>query len=138
MWHQIKLCGILLDQHSVLSGTFITLKETHVMAYHLMILVGKVILIKRKESATLVDKSIFVRNTTLTFISLIYIRLYTLFWNVRMDNLSKKVPSGTGALKQTRRLQRRSLRLPTRSKSTQTGHLCTTAQVGTDPRHFRM
>ena len=38
----------------------------------------------------------------------------------------------------TRRLQRRSLRLPTRSKSTQTGHLYTTAQAGTDPRHFRM
>ena len=39
---------------------------------------------------------------------------------------------------QTRRLQRCSLRLPTRSKSTQTGHLYTTAQAGTDPRHFRM
>ena len=38
----------------------------------------------------------------------------------------------------TRRLQGRSLRLPTRSKSTQTGHLYTTAQAGTDPRHFRM
>ena len=25
-----------------------------------------------------------------------------LFWNVHMDNLSKKVPSGTGALKQIR------------------------------------
>ena len=55
-----------------------------------------------KESETLVDKSIFVRNTTLTFISLIYIYLYTLFWNVHMDNLSKKVPSGTGALKHIR------------------------------------
>ena len=31
-----------------------------------------------------------------------------------------------------RRLQRRSLRLPTRSKSTQTGHLRTTAHAGTD------
>ena len=31
------------------------------------------------------------------------------------------------------RLQRRSLRLPTRSKSAQTGHLCTTAQAGADP-----
>ena len=30
----------------------------------------------------------------------------------------------------TRRLQRRSLRLPTRSKSAQTGHLCTTVQAG--------
>ena len=39
---------------------------------------------------------------------------------------------------QTRCLQRCSLRLPTRSKSTQTGHLYTTAQAGTDPRHFRM
>ena len=38
----------------------------------------------------------------------------------------------------TRHLQRRSLRLPTTSKSAQTGHLCTTAQAGTDPRHFRM
>ena len=35
--------------------------------------------------------------------------------------------------KRTRRLQRRSLRLPTRSKSAQTGHLCTTAQAGADP-----
>ena len=35
--------------------------------------------------------------------------------------------------RQTRRLQRRSLRLPTRSKSAQTGHLCTTAQAGADP-----
>ena len=33
----------------------------------------------------------------------------------------------------TRRLQSRSLRLPTRSKSAQTGHLCTTAQAGADP-----
>ena len=38
----------------------------------------------------------------------------------------------------TRRLLRRSLRLPTRSKSTQTRHLYTTAQAETDPRHFRM
>ena len=30
----------------------------------------------------------------------------------------------------TRRLQRRSLRLPTKSKWAQTGHLCTTAQAG--------
>ena len=30
----------------------------------------------------------------------------------------------------TRRLQRRSLRLPTGSKSAQTGHLCITAQAG--------
>ena len=37
---------------------------------------------------------------------------------------------------QTRRLQRRSLRLPTRSKSAQTGHLCTTAQAGADPGIF--
>ena len=36
----------------------------------------------------------------------------------------------------TRRLQRRSLRLPTRSKSAQTGHLCTTAQAGADPGVF--
>ena len=36
----------------------------------------------------------------------------------------------------TRRLQRRSLRLPTRSKSAQTGHLCTTAQAGGDPGIF--
>ena len=36
----------------------------------------------------------------------------------------------------TRRLQRRSLRLPTRSKSAQTGHLCTTVQAGTDPGIF--
>ena len=36
----------------------------------------------------------------------------------------------------TRRLQRRSLRLPTRSKSAQTGHLCTTAQAGADPGIF--
>ena len=36
----------------------------------------------------------------------------------------------------TRRRQRRSLRLPTRSKSTQTGHLYTTAQAGTDPGIF--
>ena len=36
----------------------------------------------------------------------------------------------------TRRLQRRSLRLPTRSKSAQTGHLCTTAQAGADPDIF--
>ena len=34
---------------------------------------------------------------------------------------------------ETRRLQRRSLRLQTRSKSAQTGHLCTTAQAGADP-----
>ena len=34
----------------------------------------------------------------------------------------------------TRRLQRRSLRLP-RSKSAQTGHLCT-AQAGVDPEIF--
>ena len=41
-------------------------------------------------------------------------------------------------LKLTRRLQRRSLRLPTRSKSAQTGHLCTTAtaQAGADPGIF--
>ena len=39
-------------------------------------------------------------------------------------------------LKKTRRLQRRSLRLPTRSKSAQTGHLCTTAQAGADPGIF--
>ena len=38
--------------------------------------------------------------------------------------------------RQTRRLQRRSLRLPTRSKSAQTGHLCTTAQAGADPGIF--
>ena len=36
----------------------------------------------------------------------------------------------------TRRLHRRSLRLPTRSKSAQTGHLCTTAQAGADPGIF--
>ena len=36
----------------------------------------------------------------------------------------------------TRRLQRRSLRLPTTSKSAQTGHLCTTAQAGADPGIF--
>ena len=36
----------------------------------------------------------------------------------------------------TRRLQRRSLRLPTRSKSAQNGHLCTTAQAGADPCIF--
>ena len=36
----------------------------------------------------------------------------------------------------TRRLQRRSLRLPTRGKSAQTGHLCTTAQTGVDPGIF--
>ena len=36
----------------------------------------------------------------------------------------------------TRRLQRRSLRLPTRSKSAQTGHLCTTVQAGADPGIF--
>ena len=36
----------------------------------------------------------------------------------------------------TRRLQRRSLRLPTRSKSAQTGHLCTTAQARADPGIF--
>ena len=36
----------------------------------------------------------------------------------------------------TRRLQRRSLRLPTRSKSAQTGHLCTTTQAGADPGIF--
>ena len=36
----------------------------------------------------------------------------------------------------TRRLQRRSLRLPTRSKSAQTGLLCTTAQAGADPGIF--
>ena len=36
----------------------------------------------------------------------------------------------------TRRLRRRSLRLPTRSKSAQTGHLCTTAQAGADPGIF--
>ena len=36
----------------------------------------------------------------------------------------------------TRRLQRRSLRLPTRSKSAQTGHMCTTAQAGADPGIF--
>ena len=36
----------------------------------------------------------------------------------------------------TRRLQRRSLRLPTRSKSVQTGHLCTTVQAGADPGIF--
>ena len=36
----------------------------------------------------------------------------------------------------TRRLQRRSLRLPTRSKTAQTGHLCTTAQAGADPGIF--
>ena len=36
----------------------------------------------------------------------------------------------------TRRLQRRSLRLPTRSKSAQTGHLYTTAQAGADPGIF--
>ena len=36
----------------------------------------------------------------------------------------------------TRRLQRRSLRLPTRSKSAQTEHLCTTAQVEADPGIF--
>ena len=39
-------------------------------------------------------------------------------------------------LMSTRRLQRRSLRLPTRSKSAQTGHLCTTAQAGADPGIF--
>ena len=33
-------------------------------------------------------------------------------------------------IKKTRRLQRRSLRLPTKSESAQTGHLCTTAQAG--------
>ena len=37
---------------------------------------------------------------------------------------------------ETRRLQRRSLRLPTRSKSVQTGYLCTTAQAGADPGIF--
>ena len=37
---------------------------------------------------------------------------------------------------ETRRLQRRSLRLPTRSKSAQTGHLCTTVQAGADPGIF--
>ena len=37
---------------------------------------------------------------------------------------------------ETRRLQRRSLRLPTRSKSARTGHLCTTAQAGADPGFF--
>ena len=36
----------------------------------------------------------------------------------------------------TRRLRRRSLHLPTRSKSAQTGHLCTTAQAGADPGIF--
>ena len=40
------------------------------------------------------------------------------------------------SLHQTRRLQRRSLRLPTRCKSAQTGHLCTTAQAGADPGIF--
>ena len=39
-------------------------------------------------------------------------------------------------IRNTRRLQRRSLRLPTRSKSEQTGHLCTTAQAGADPGIF--
>ena len=36
----------------------------------------------------------------------------------------------------TRRLQRPSIRLPTRSKSAQTGHLCTTAQAGADQGIF--
>ena len=39
-------------------------------------------------------------------------------------------------MKKTRRLQRRSLRLPTRSKSAQTGHLCTTVQARADPGIF--
>ena len=36
----------------------------------------------------------------------------------------------------TRRLQKRLLRLPSRSKSAQTGHLCTMAQAGVDPGIF--
>ena len=46
-------------------------------------------------------------------------------------------PAGEGCMPEisnTRRLQRRSLRLPTRSKSAQTGHLCSApAQAGADP-----
>ena len=48
----------------------------------------------------------------------------------------EKGVSGRPKHSKTRRLQRRSLRLPTRSKSAQAGHLCTTAQAGADPGIF--
>ena len=48
-------------------------------------------------------------------------------------NTHERQPNFRHGKKKTRRLQRRSLRLPTRSKSAQTGHLCTTAQAGADP-----
>ena len=51
-------------------------------------------------------------------------------------NLGRPGSGEGGDLNKTRRLQRRSLRLPTRSKSAQTGHLCTTAQAGADPGIF--
>ena len=65
---------------------------------------------------------------------------YPAYCQIKEKCKSQRIFQTTGLYNgiETRRLQRRSLRLPTRSKSTQTGHLYTTAQAGTDPRHFRM
>ena len=66
-------------------------------------------------------------------------QLYFVFLYViicRWYKFIKEWPDHLQKFHTTRRLRRRSLRLPTRSKSAQTGHLCTTAQAGADPGIF--
>ena len=73
VWHQITFFGIVLDLLFVFPRFIITLTETHGGAGQLMILVVKIKKITRKESATLVDKFIFVKNQTSAISSLFYI-----------------------------------------------------------------
>ena len=51
----------------MLPGIIIYLTQEQIVTGQFMILVEKVVKITRKESETLVDKSIFARNQTLTF-----------------------------------------------------------------------
>ena len=51
-------------------------------------------------------------------------------------NSAQCTRNSTENIKPNKTPQRRSLRLPTRNKSSQTGHLCTTAQAGADPGIF--
>ena len=60
--------GILEDRYFIFSHRFIIiLMETPVIVGQLMILAGEVNKISRKESATLVDKSISVRKESSAF-----------------------------------------------------------------------
>ena len=78
--------------------------------------------IKKKGNRTLGDQNLTYRN-----------HFYVVGKTRLLNQWQWTVPA---ILNRTRRLQRRSLRLPTRSKSAQTGHLCTTAQAGADPGIF--